>query len=324
MKILWLSENPAEGKMPRNMDQMRTDFAWFVASDGYHSHIGNLPKIPNNSYDIVIIILPKNEQILLQISTYQGFDLIGQMRRVAKKIGWMQEGPVDYFQDYQVMIQTWWFSVLNEMDFLMVHNESDKKYINGMFWNPVFVNRSLMIEDAIDKENLKFDDKKDIIVGGNFCKWYGGFTSYLISTLFEKSIYIPSMGRKPKDEEGMGGLNHLPYMSWKEWITRLSGFKYAVHLMPTHAAGTFALNCSYLKIPCIGYKELDTQRILHPNLSVGINDVASAKELALKLKNDEKFYQQCSEETHQLYQENYTEDIWKKNFFTFMELIYNK
>ena len=39
-------------------------------------------------------------------------------------------------------------------------------------------------------------------------------------------------------------------------------------MMRTHAAGTFALNCSYLGIPCIGYKGLDTQSTLHPDLSL--------------------------------------------------------
>ena len=42
MKILWLSENGFEGKVPREFEQMRTDFAWFVVGDGYHSNIGNI------------------------------------------------------------------------------------------------------------------------------------------------------------------------------------------------------------------------------------------------------------------------------------------
>ncbi len=64
MKILWLSENSIEGKIPRNFNQMRTEMAWFVASDGYHTNIGNILTVSDNAYDIVIIILPKREDIL--------------------------------------------------------------------------------------------------------------------------------------------------------------------------------------------------------------------------------------------------------------------
>ena len=63
--------------------------------------------------------------------------------------------------------------------------------------------------------------------------------------------------------------------------------------MPTYAAGTFALNCAYHGIPCIGYEGLDTQMILHPDLTVAIGDITAAKKLVEKLRNDEDFYLYC-------------------------------
>tara|TARA_R110001632_G_scaffold54921_5_gene134548 strand:- start:3209 stop:3541 length:333 start_codon:yes stop_codon:yes gene_type:complete len=103
-------------------------------------------------------------------------------------------------------------------------------------------------------------------------------------------------------------------MNWKEWMFSLNKFKYGIHLMRTHAAGTFALNCSYLGIPCIGYKGLDTQEILHPNLSIEIGDLISAKKLAQKLKNDLEFYQEQSILTKKLYKEKYHENIFNSTF----------
>ena len=79
----------------------------------------------------------------------------------------------------------------------------------------------------------------------------------------------------------------------------LSQFKYAVHLMPVQAAGTFALNCAYYGIPCIGYKGLDTQQICHSKLSVNIGDIKGAAYLAKKLKSDELFYKSVSKEAKQ-------------------------
>jgi hypothetical protein len=102
------------------------------------------------------------------------------------------------------------------------------------------------------------------------------------------------MGRKVENEEHMENLNHLPYMSWVDWIKTLNQFKYGIHLMRTHAAGTFALNCAYLGIPCIGYEGLDTQEKCHPDLTVKLGDLVEAKKKIMELKNNKDYYRHCS------------------------------
>ncbi|MFC1771572.1 hypothetical protein ACFLZV_06780, partial [Candidatus Margulisiibacteriota bacterium] len=101
-------------------------------------------------------------------------------------------------------------------------------------------------------------------------------------------------GRKQAQENKITDVTHLPYLSWDEWIFKLAEFKIATHLMPTFAAGTFAMNCGFLGIPCIGYEELDTQRFIHPYLSVKNGDLENAKKLALKLSSDQDFWNNCS------------------------------
>ena len=86
-------------------------------------------------------------------------------------------------------------------------------------------------------------------------------------------------------------------------------------MMRTHAAGTFALNCSYLGIPCIGYNGLDTQEILHPNLSVNDGDLVKAKLLLKKLWTDLDFYEENRILTRELYKKNYSENEWKNRFY---------
>ena len=85
--------------------------------------------------------------------------------------------------------------------------------------------------------------------------------------------------------------------------------------MRTHAAGTFAMNCSYLGIPCVGYEELDTQRLLHPNLSVENGDLEKARKLVDKLWNDLDFYEENRILTKQLYNKHYSEEEWVKKFY---------
>ena len=84
--------------------------------------------------------------------------------------------------------------------------------------------------------------------------------------------------------------------------------------MRTHAAGTFAMNCAYHGIPCIGYKGLDTQQTLHPKLTVEVGDLETAKELAKRLKDSKEFYDFCSDVSQKRFAANYSEDAWKKTW----------
>jgi len=176
----------------------------------------------------------------------------------------------------------------------------------GPFW---YYQESLMIEDPIS--NLTdAKNRSGVMIGGNMKSWYGGFDSYILARSVTSEIYSPQMGRRQEGEEQLG-IKQLPYMEWNQWISELSKRKIGVHMMRTHAAGTFALNCSYLGIPCIGYKGLDTQRILHPELSVEDGDLTTARKLINKLENDKEFYILCSDLTKLLYQEHYHESKFK-------------
>ena len=83
--------------------------------------------------------------------------------------------------------------------------------------------------------------------------------------------------------------------------------------MRTHAAGTFAMNCGFHGIPCIGYKGLDTQETLHPLTTVEVGDLDGAREVARKLKS-ERFYKLCNDTIKKRFKQNYTEEAWKQNW----------
>ena len=164
-----------------------------------------------------------------------------------------------------------------------------------------------MIEKSIGE--LKEVNREGVIIGGNFVNWYGGFDSYIVANSQFDKITAPTMGRKQDGEEQLISL--LPYMTWKEWIHKLNEFKIGVHLMRTHAAGTFALNCAYLGIPCIGYKGLDTQELCHPELTVEIGSLGHAKELIKELNNNSEFYNECSKQAINNYNTYFHESKFK-------------
>ena len=299
MKIAFFTEMGFTGKVARTHDNMRTEFAWMCALDADHY---NMHQIANQQYDLGIVIIPKKNP---------NFD-INALRNCCTKVAVMQEGPNWLWQDYDLPKQIWYFNTLTSADIIFTHNELDRKYYQGLTNHPdVRVMPSLMIEDAIGELDQKIE-RSGVIIGGNFVSWYGGFDSYIIAQELDNGkVTAPSMGRKQAGEEEL--LTHLPYQNWREWIHSLNKFKYGVHLMRTHAAGTFALNCAYLGIPCIGYKGLDTSRC-HPELTVEVGDLQSARLLATKLRINKEFYLYCTNQCKHLYNAYYTENQFLKQF----------
>jgi hypothetical protein len=305
MTIAFFTEMGFGGKIPRNHDNMRTEFAWMCALEAEHYNINqaiaSTSYIESPVFDLGIVIIPKN---------VNEFDL-NSLRMICKQIAVMQEGPNWNWQDYELPKQIWYFNTLTSADIIFTHNELDRKYYQGLTNHPdVRVMQSLMITDSIG--TLDTVERSGVIIGGNFVSWYGGFDSYVIAQEFDDVVHAPSMGRKQPLEEQL--ITHLPYMNWTQWIHALNQFKYGVHLMRTHAAGTFALNCSYLGIPCIGYRGLDTQETLHPELTIDPSDLQAARKLAKQLKADDEFYKHCSTTTQELYQQHYSENIFITKF----------
>jgi len=295
MSVAFFTEMGFTGKTPRTHNNMRTEFAWMVALNADHY---NINQVPSKKYDLGITIIPKNNP---------QFDLT-KLKQYCDKVAVMQEGPHWYFQDYSLEKQIEYYNTLTSADIIFVHNKADKIYYKGLTnHKDIRVMKSLMIEEAIGEVTKV--ERKGVIIGGNFVNWYGGFDSYMVANSQFDVVSAPTMGRKQEGEEQLVSL--LPYMSWKEWIHKLNEFKIGVHLMRTHAAGTFALNCAYLGIPCIGYKGLDTQELCHPELTVEVGNLGHAKELIKELNNNSKFYNECSKQSKDYYNIYYHENNFK-------------
>ena len=306
-KIAWFTEGGWQGKVSLDNPNMRNDVStkWLLGAE--HYPIFQLPKVlehfGESHFDFGIVTLPKtNTEQLLQ------FDMMGDLKKLCKKTISMQEGPHWYFQDYKMEQQIWWYNSLTEFDMLFAHNHKDVNYYKGITNKPVHKMPTLMLAERLDiQPRSEWSDV--VIIGGNMVRWYGGFDSMIVAQQFDMPIVAPSMGRKIDREDELD-IQHLPYMTWVEWINTLSQYHVGVHMMPTHAAGTFTLNCAFHGIPCIGYKGLDTQEELHPLLSVDDGDMETAIKLANKLKDD-KFYEECS----LMSKENYTKSLYTENNF---------
>jgi hypothetical protein len=302
MRIAYFTENGFEGYVTLEHPSLKGAMAWIAALGAYHYNIHNIPSSVEEKFDLGIFNIPKTNTAKLKHR-----DLPAEVRNLCSRVAYIQEGPFWYWQDYPLDEQVWYYNSLAASDILYVHNEIDKNYYQGLIGHSdVRVFKTLMIPPTGIDTSV---DRSGVMIGGNFVSWYGGFDSFITAREYSQDICAPSMGRRQAGEEQLG-IKHLPYMQWDQFMQELNKVKLGVHLMRTYAAGTFALNCSYLGIPCIGYKGLDTQETLHPLLSVEDGDVLTAKILARKLQTELDFYQECSILTKRLYEEHYSKEIW--------------
>ena len=315
-KIVWFTEGGWQGKVSLDNPNMRNDVSTKYILGAEHYPIFEIPKVlqhfGENHFDFGIVTLPKtNTEHLMK------FDMMGDLKKLCKKTISMQEGPHWLFQDYTMEQQIWWYNALTEFDMLFAHNLKDVRYYKGLVNKPVHKMPTLMLTERLNiKPRSEWSDV--VIIGGNMVRWYGGFDSYIVAQEFDMPIHAPSMGRKIDREDEMD-ITHHPYMTWIEWMNFLSQYHIGVHMMPTHAAGTFTLNCAFHGIPCIGYKGLDTQEELHPYLTVNDGDIEKAKHLARKLKNDKDFYDTCSKTCRKNYERSFYNE---KNFVPYITSIF--
>jgi len=191
MKIVFFTETPDIGKVPRNFNNMRTDMAWLCALDAVHYPITKIHEL-NENFDLGIAIIPKKKEGLYN------YPLIEQMKRVCNKIGTMQESTYWYWQGGTVQSQLWYHNVLQSMDVIFCHNDMDLKYYRGITDVRCELLPTLMITDNIRTYE---GERKGVMVGGNWVTAYRGFDSYIVGKILSDNISSPTTGRMKSDEK---------------------------------------------------------------------------------------------------------------------------
>ena len=323
MNIAFVTEMGFQGKIPDTHENMRTEFAWMYAMNADHHCIHQYQTI--QGYDHVFIIFPKGKlnlnaegsKIANQINPASSLlksDLIVKLKEQNKKVYYVQEGPSWWFNDYDVQDQILFYNMLASVDAIYAHNQHDMSFYQGLVPTQIIrLITTLMIDTHIKDIVVESEDK--VLIGGNFSRWYNGFQSYLVASEFNLPIWVQESHSKRENEDQIDNLNHFPRMMWNHWMQEVSKFKYAVHLMPTIAAGTFSLNCAYFGIPCIGNKNVDTQRVCHPDLSIDVDDIEAARRLAIQLRDNKDFYSLCSKQSKTYYKQFYGIESWKKMMY---------
>ena len=162
--VVFFSESPIKGRVPRDFENARTEYSWSIMLDAEWCPLNEQP---NGRYDLGIVIIPKtNPAVNLE-----------RIKQYCDKVSVMQEGPHWYYQDYSVEQQIHYLNCLREADWVYCHNKSDVKYYKGLGCKDVRIMRSMMIPEGLDSQSGSLY-KQGILLGGNFVSWYGGMDSY--------------------------------------------------------------------------------------------------------------------------------------------------
>lgn len=280
-----------QGKITRDYPNMRTEFVWawmldadFIPYDSFNNPNKYLSIL--EGYDFLLFIPSKNKpQNLIHI------------QNCPIPHGIMQEGGRYQWMEWLVKYQELYLEVLNSVDVVLCHNNSDIPYFKGLTNKPVEKLGTYQFIDYIyDKSKCKLHN---IFIGGHFNNWYGGRHSYEAIKDFDLvKIGFPTMGRIQADEKEVIAIKdcrvlYYDYMTIPSFINTLSHYKASIHLMPISAAGSFSLNSAIAGIPCIGNSENDTDKLLFPSLCLDLSIPNFLKEARRKmdlLLNDDEFY----------------------------------
>jgi hypothetical protein len=322
-----ITEMGVEGKIPETYENMRVLEAQIVALDAVHIPLFNVLQETKTYEGDALVVLPKGNfegerYKELWVWIYQNhFDTIKNLKTKFNKVYFYQDGILGWWNMCETRAQVWWYNNLQECDKIYCPNFGDIPYYKGLFPNKkIGVVRSIMLDSPLDKD--KFLTPKDkTIIAGPFTYEYLGLHNTLLANVFDNQIDIPPMGssRMPKDSYDMAsslGVNYLNYMNWKEWMYNLSQYKYGMYMMRAWGAASFALNCAYFGIPCIGNNRADTQKLLYPNLSFDVYDTEGALNAAKKLKEDKTFYKECSKYAKRIFKEQFNQEKFLEIFYT--------
>ena len=309
------SEMGFEGYFPVNYPNLRVLETQLLYLEAYHLPIHKILNDGKTYKGSILYNIGKGgfEKPYISDLYHNYHNVVGLLQEKFDEVYIYQDGEIGWWNQVDTRLQAWWYNQLRAANGILVPNSTDIPFYKGLFPDKeIKVIRSVMTDEGLDKTKFKPQENRTIVTGP-LTREYNGFSQVLIAHNADMPIDIPPMGesRMPKDSWEMApnlGINYLKYMSWIEWMYNLSRYKIGYMMSAATASGSFALNCAYLGIPCIGDKRADTQSILFPDLAIDVFDNKKALDLTLKLKKDLDFYIEVSNKAKRLYKKEFTKE----------------
>jgi hypothetical protein len=291
----------------------RPHLSWISALGAYHIHYSKLNTI-QEKFDIAIIA-SLHENISAQVIN------IDNVKKVAKKIGIQQESHHrNYLTSRNVIDSIHFISLFQNCDFILTHNEVDRKYFSSLFNKPTFHHPQLM-----DLDTSVYDKKEEIILPGNLDFRYGNFDNYLIGLETNLPINVSKMHTYREEESYLENLIHHPYEPDYIKFNKLIGTsKYSLYLIPYPLGGSFPIQCAMMRTPCISWNTSETALELYPELSFEYGDFNPIKLKLKELMENSQYVDELNNYAYKLVLDKYTnKEYYKKYMFNILNNINN-
>jgi len=123
-QIAFISELPFTGKVSRDHQHMRTEFAQFCALEADHYCFYDYDPKLNKKYDHIILLVSKTDKLRDYLYSNKP-NLVLDLRNYGKKIWFMQEATAQVYQQMPLHHQIYHYNLLQEVDAVLTENTTD-------------------------------------------------------------------------------------------------------------------------------------------------------------------------------------------------------
>lgn len=287
------------------------------------AHIEYYPWVPVSWDKISQEIIGEGNTIIIQTPVGQEELKLKIANELAEKnnvfVG--QESSVFDWFEWSAVEQELYIQLLSKSKGFLHHSEFDKKVMS------VFIDNFISWHGCID---ISVDSPKSFEESGEYVslptpvkRYQRGMITHQIANKYIKDVPVYSLAyNRPNgtynlsfpDSYKVGNINLVPKMNHSDWMAFIHNSKFGIDLNREFSGGNVSLEYAALGVPLISHVELDTQRILFPNLSFEPTDYDAIENAIKLLLNDKDFYEECSRHALNTVKESFNSKIVVEKF----------
>lgn len=312
MKILYLTDGHFFGTTSNFNFGHRPHGSWIQLINAFHCNYEKLDVLIDRkeNFDVVILAALHGNRHDLINNEY-----IDKVRKLAKKIGFSQEGSHDsFFIKSPIINQIFYINIIQNVDFIFCHNEIDKVYYETLYNKPCYINRQ-MICDIGEPMNQK--ENKIILAGSPGLPY--GIESYLMGLETNLPMYTYKGHSYTVEHEYLENITYLDWqLNYLKFNENLKTFKYCMYLLQHPIGGSFPLQCAMNKVACFSWDTSETASECFPDLVCEYGNFNKIRSMFNKLQADDVYYTHIVNMARENFIKKYNFESYIKNTLNFL------
>lgn len=212
-----------------------------------------------------------------------------------------QESSIFDWFEWSAVEQELYIKLLSKSKGFLHHSQFDKRVMSIFVDN--FISWHGCIDVTVDTPKTFEDCGEYVSLPTPIKRYQRGMITHQIANKYLTDVPVYSLAyNRPSgihnlsfpDSYTVGNIKMVPKMNHNDWMGFIHNSKFGIDINREFSGGNVSLEYAALGVPIIGHMELDTQRILFPNLSFEPTDYDAIGNAIQLLLNDKDFYEECS------------------------------